>query len=189
MLNKPKNYCNLTELYIFNNNDTLMYISDRNFKTFLQLNNLPLALNTSANKLLRLSGIHTSKFKDWFAIRIPKELKYYSKEDKLKYCLSLIDKINKNTLDKNILKKINLNKSIKFPIIKVYNNLNQLIFNCENQSFKDFCKLNNLPFETFVKSYLSKTRIEYNLNNKTVLKRLTNNGNIKYNGWYAIQFK
>ena len=66
--------------------------------------------------------------------------------------------------------------------INIYDNSDKLILS----SYGDFdkqCILNNLPIPIFRKSYQTGKKIEYT--SKSAITKVTKNGNIKYQGWYA----
>jgi len=66
--------------------------------------------------------------------------------------------------------------------INIYDNKDKLIFNC-SYGFKLFCIMNNLPFESFKKSYQNSTKLLFNRiggRSRAFIERYK-----QYDGWYA----
>ena len=74
-------------------------------------------------------------------------------------------------------------KSSSAKKINIYNDKDELMFEC-NGDFVSTCKENGLPSVYLYKCYHENIKIDYN-KNKRGLSRAINNGNIKFQGWYA----
>ena len=107
--------------------------------------------------------------------------KEHSDESKRKISESRLllmqDPIRYDNWKKSLAKYINT--------ILIYDNYDNLIYTSDC-NFSDFCKQNNLPSTAFVKSYKNNTKL-YQNHRPSDEKRLINNGNIKFKGWYAIK--
>lgn len=68
--------------------------------------------------------------------------------------------------------------------VNIYNNKHVLMYTSVG-NLERLCLLHSLPYHRIIKSYKSKTNL-YDVNSKNIT-RLTNNGNIKYDGWYAVK--
>jgi len=66
--------------------------------------------------------------------------------------------------------------------INIYNKKDEVIFNC-NGGFKPFCSMNNLPYESFKKTYQKNTKLLFNLSggrSRAFIDKYS-----QYSGWYA----
>lgn len=82
-----------------------------------------------------------------------------------------------------------LNREIKGnpKRINIYNNKGELMYETYG-TFKKTCEEHNLPHAALMKSYVEHTKCYANIN-KRVLSMITNNGMVKYIGWYAVEMK
>ena len=75
----------------------------------------------------------------------------------------------------------------KHPLAKtinIYDNEDTIRFVSKGNFIKT-CKENGLPFVVLQKSYMNEGTPIYMSKSKSSISQLTNNGNIKYKGWYA----
>jgi len=75
-------------------------------------------------------------------------------------------------------------KNPSAKLIKIYDSNNELQYICAG-NFKEVCLINNLPYDSLVKSIKTGSPIYQNLksSSKIILERT---GNIIYAGWYVI---
>jgi len=76
--------------------------------------------------------------------------------------------------------------SKKTRIVHVYNENDELEYECINQNFQKFLKFHNLPY-SFLKPFTNhdQTPIFQDVISKATLSRLKNSGMYKYKGWYV----
>ena len=89
---------------------------------------------------------------------------------------------NKEQIVEKIRNTFTKNASENFQHIVIFNSDDELIYYC-NENINRFISKNNLP-KKIKQTYLHDSILYENLSTWTE-KRLINNGNIKYKGWYA----
>lgn len=96
-------------------------------------------------------------------------------------------KFSKDTRSK-MSKNNSGSKNSKAKLIHIFDRDHVLKFVC-NGDFVKICHENNLPTRVLQKSYQSNGTLIYQTKSKSNIKKLENNGNIKYIGWYAKEIK
>lgn len=99
--------------------------------------------------------------------------------------LDIRDKIKKR-VSKEDYQRFDYYVGLRSKYIEIYDKTDKLIYSIHG-SFEKYCKENNLPFESFKRSYQKNGKPLYTGKlRKPTIDRIIKNGNIKFKGWYAL---
>jgi len=178
-----KNSSTALEIEIYTIDNKLFIESHGNFIQVCKEHGLPFKSlqNSYLNNGLRLYQTNTSlaiakkhnndKYYGWYAL------------------IKGSTQTNKGWLSEDELYKRNNNQlkgkhSHSSKIIYIYNEKGELMFTSHG-NFKQVCEENGLPYSALCKSLRDGCRLYQNYYKKNSINMLINNGNIKYQGWYA----
>ncbi len=127
-------------------------------------------LRDNSNKLINKSDFDTNDH--FVALNYKKPVAVIDLRDNTKQLVS-----------KDCYNRFDYYVSTSSKIIDIFDEYNNLIYTCQSE-FSKFCKLNNLPHDSFMQSYKHSKKLYINASNN-IISRLKKNGNIKYMGWSA----
>lgn len=167
-------------------NNPFLYLMCLEFINKLGRENREVKMNIPENKELRIMKMKSSLNN----ISQEDKKKIINKKKNFAMCKIIntnsIVRVSKEEFDKrDDLVGVSKGNIGNYTKIHIFNNNNELMY-ITNKGFDRFCNENNIPKE-FNTSYRNNGKPIYLNIDKGTEKRLNENGNIKYRGWYALK--